>query len=228
LNTKGKQTIHLDGGNANLTMGGNGAEADIGLRNAKGRQTVHIDGGEGNLSIGGASADGDIVVLDHKGLQTIHLDGGEGNATLGGNGHDGDIMLTTSNGVTRVELEAHSGALRAMNKSGDTTVEIIGDSGEIRVKGKAVKAADYVFADGYDLAPLPDVARFISANGHLPGVPRGSDLEAAGVPLTRFTMQLLEKIEELTLHAIEQDRRIAVLEEALSDGRQQRKARRHS
>ncbi len=36
-----------------------------------------------------------------------------------------------------------------------------------------------------------------------------------GVGVTEIAMQLLEKVEELTLHAIEQDKRIAELERKL-------------
>ena len=218
MDTK-RGNLDLGGGGSqgDITLGGNTAQGDLTLTNAKGKQTVHIDGGEGNISIGGATADGDITLLDHAGKQTIHLDGGEGNATLGGNGHDGDIMLTTSNGVTRVELEAHGGNIRAMNASGEITVELDGEAGEIRMKGKALKAADYVFAPDYPLAPLSVVEQFISANRHLPGITKGDELERDGVSVGDLTMKLLEKIEELTLHAIEQEKRIEALEARLAE-----------
>ncbi len=125
-------------------------------------------------------------------------------------------MLTTSDGKLRVELEAHSGAVRAFDKAGHLTVEINGEAGEISVRGKSIKAADYVFADGYHLTPLAQVERFIAANGHLPGVPKGETMEKDGISLNQFTMTLLEKIEELTLHTIAQDRRIATLEKKLA------------
>ncbi len=176
---------------------------------------MHLDGGEGNVTVGGHGTDGDMILRDHSGLGTIHLDGGEGNVTLGGNGHDGDVIMKTSAAVTRIELEAHNGNIRANDKNGKTTVEIIGGTGEIKVKGKKLKGADHVFADDYALAPLGEVATFVAANRHLPGIAPAKAMQADGVGMTALAMQLLEKVEELTLHAIAQDKRIADLERKL-------------
>ena len=123
--------------------------------------------------------------------------------------------MTTSSGVCRIELEAHDGNIRANNAQGETTVEIIGGSGEIKVKGDNVKGADHVFAADYDLVPLAQVEEFISANRHLPGVAPAATMRTEGVGMSQLAMQLLEKVEELTLHAIKQDRRIAALERKL-------------
>ena len=70
-------------------------------------------------------------------------------------------------------------------------------------------------AHGYRLAPLADVAAFIAANRHLPGIAPAEEMRRDGVGVTEIAMQLLEKVEELTLHAIEQDKRIAELERKL-------------
>ena len=99
-----------------------------------------------------------------------------------------------------------------MNAAGQTTVEISGDEGAVMVRGRKLKAADYVLAADYDLPALDSVARFIRKNGHLPGLPAGRVVESEGVDLASFAMQLLAKIEELTLYAMKQDERIASLE----------------
>ena len=123
--------------------------------------------------------------------------------------------MKTSAAVTRIELEAHNGNIRANDKSGKTTVEIIGGTGEIKVKGKKLKGADHVFADDYALAPLSDVAAFVAANRHLPGIAPAKVMRDDGIGMTELAMQLLEKVEELTLHAIAQETRIADLERKL-------------
>jgi hypothetical protein len=72
--------------------------------------------------------------------------------------------------------------------------------------------SDYVFAKGYHLSPLSEVERAITSLGHLPGVPSAVDVQEKGVKLGQMESVLLAKIEELTLHQIEQEKRISALE----------------
>lgn len=80
-----------------------------------------------------------------------------------------------------------------------------------------VVVPDYVFTSNYDLKPLEFVEDFINENHHLPGIPSSASVEAAGgkIPIGDSYRGLLEKIEELTLYTIEQDKRIAALEKLL-------------
>jgi len=71
---------------------------------------------------------------------------------------------------------------------------------------------DYVFEKNYELMPLNEVKRFIQKEGHLPNVPSAEKIEADGLNLGEMNALLLEKIEELTLHLIEQEQRIQKLE----------------
>ena len=64
--------------------------------------------------------------------------------------------------------------------------------------------ADYVFEADYDLMPLEYVARHIRDHGHLPGVASGAEMKANGIGVSRMQTLLLEKIEELALHVIDQ------------------------
>lgn len=66
--------------------------------------------------------------------------------------------------------------------------------------------ADYVFAKDYQLLPLQDVENFINANGHLPNVPSAKQVETDGIELGNISKIQQEKIEELTLYIIEQNK----------------------
>lgn len=77
--------------------------------------------------------------------------------------------------------------------------------------------ADYVFESDYDLMPLGEVEQYIQSNGHLPGIPSAAEVEADGIDLAAMDSRLLEKIEELTLHLIDANKRIAELESKLND-----------
>ena len=60
--------------------------------------------------------------------------------------------------------------------------------------------------------PLESVERFVMKLKHLPEVPSAAALKSEGKDLASMNLRLLKKVEELTLHAIEQDKRIKALE----------------
>ena len=82
-------------------------------------------------------------------------------------------------------------------------------NGEIRAEGLRLRPtqwADYVFADGYRLASLSEVGRYIKQNNHLPGMPPAAEVEKKGIDVGDNQAALLKKIEELTLYAIAQEK----------------------
>ncbi|MDX2418705.1 MAG: hypothetical protein QNK19_14690 [Xanthomonadales bacterium] len=77
--------------------------------------------------------------------------------------------------------------------------------------------ADYVFSPTYDLKSIEYVEEYIQRHSHLPGVPSESAILAGGgkISLGDSYRVLLEKIEELTLYTIEQNKRISELEKTI-------------
>ncbi|RQO69381.1 hypothetical protein DBR43_14945 [Pedobacter sp. KBW06] len=67
---------------------------------------------------------------------------------------------------------------------------------------------DYVFAKSYKLPALAETEKFINENGHLPGIPMASEVKSNGIDLGEMNAKLLQKIEELTLHLIRQQKEI--------------------
>ncbi|MFP9100045.1 hypothetical protein ACLI09_13430 [Flavobacterium sp. RHBU_24] len=76
---------------------------------------------------------------------------------------------------------------------------------EVRV---ATTWADYVFEKGYKLPSLLEVEKYIADNGHLPNVPSAKTIEADGIEVGNMAKIQQEKIEELTLYAIQQQKQI--------------------
>lgn len=68
--------------------------------------------------------------------------------------------------------------------------------------------ADYVFNKNYQLKPLSEVEEFININGHLPNVPSAKEVKEKGLELGTMATIQQEKIEELTLYAIQQQKEI--------------------
>ena len=71
--------------------------------------------------------------------------------------------------------------------------------------------ADFVFDEKYKLPKLNDVERFIKANKHLPDVPSADEIQKNGAKLAELTTKMMQKIEELTLYIIQQEKEIEIL-----------------
>jgi len=72
------------------------------------------------------------------------------------------------------------------------------------VKVTLTDAADWVFEEDYNLRPLEEVASFIKENKHLPEIPSAEEFRQQDMKVSEMTNKLLQKIEELTLYAIDQ------------------------
>lgn len=70
-----------------------------------------------------------------------------------------------------------------------------------------------MFQSEYQLKTLKQLDTYIKTNGHLPNVPKAAEVSEQGIALGEMNKILLEKIEELTLYIIQQDKRIEQLEQ---------------
>ncbi|MEE1899617.1 hypothetical protein V1389_14810 [Flavobacterium rakeshii] len=84
---------------------------------------------------------------------------------------------------------------------------ILTEKVKVAVSGTA-NWADYVFADNYNLMPLNEVEAFTKENKHLPNVPSAEEMVTEGLDVAQMDAKLLEKIEELTLYLIEQNKKL--------------------
>jgi len=73
--------------------------------------------------------------------------------------------------------------------------------------------ADFVFEPEYELRPLKSVEEHISRHGHLPEIPSANEIRKNGIGLGEASRLLLQKVEELTLYAIEQKKEIDSLKQ---------------
>ncbi len=73
--------------------------------------------------------------------------------------------------------------------------------------------SDYVFADNYELMPLAKVEEYINENKHLPAIPSATEVVKDGIDVATMDAKLLQKIEELTLYVIKQQKQIDELQQ---------------
>lgn len=121
------------------------------------------------------------------------------------NGQNGNVGIgTTNTGTHRLAVEGSIGARK--------------------VKVEASGWSDFVFEKDYQLKSLQEVEKYISENKHLPEIPSAEEVKQDGIDLGQMDAKLLQKIEELTLYLIEQNKqnqaqqaRIEKLEKELKD-----------
>ncbi|MES2765448.1 MAG: hypothetical protein V4642_06260 [Bacteroidota bacterium] len=86
---------------------------------------------------------------------------------------------------------------------------------EVIVSTEKADWPDYVFKSDYKLAPLSEIEQHIKQTGHLPGIPSEAEVAEKGVNVGELQAKLLQKIEELTLYSIEQQKLIKAMQERL-------------
>lgn len=114
---------------------------------------------------------------------------------------NGQVAISTASGVPAM---AAGFALSVEGK-------IMADEVQVSLRSEW---PDYVFATGYNLPDLRATEAYIQANQHLPGIPSAAEIKSqGGVELGEMNRLLLEKVEELTLLLIEQQKQIDALKQ---------------
>lgn len=77
--------------------------------------------------------------------------------------------------------------------------------------------SDFVFKKEYNLPTLQEVEKHINEKGHLENIPNEEEVLKNGINLGEMNAKLLQKIEELTLYVIEQNKRLDKVEKENAD-----------
>jgi|GEM_PF-4619008 len=80
-----------------------------------------------------------------------------------------------------------------------------------KVKVTLEDAADWVFEEDYELRSLEEVEEHITKYKHLPDMPSAEEFRENDLDVAEMDNRLLQKIEELTLYLIEQNKDIQLL-----------------
>ncbi|TXJ99283.1 hypothetical protein FQ019_17915 [Flagellimonas aequoris] len=109
------------------------------------------------------------------------------------------------------------------SKINPTFVNDVSTTGDFISGGTTLTVPDFVFQkyyngfsnldDTYRFKSLKEVEAFVKENNHLPGIRSAYEIKASGkYRLTESSLAQLEKIEELFLHTIEQEKKIEKLQ----------------
>jgi len=97
------------------------------------------------------------------------------------------------------------------------TLSVNGTIWAKEVKVTMTDAADWVFEDDYELKSLEEVETFINENKHLPDIPSADEFREQDMNVAEMNNKLLQKIEELTLYLIEQNKEIELLKRKMQE-----------
>jgi len=184
----------------------------------------------GNVGIGVANpttkldvngqARADYLIIDPQNNASgeggeLQLKGTTGNTNWQIDNLNGDVRMHAGGGEWFVMNTAGKLSLSAGKTfPGNYKLYVRGGILSERVKVAVYNSAewsDYVFAEDYKLKSLNEVERFVKKNKHLPNVPSAAIMVKHGNDLGKTDAILLEKIEELFLHTIEQQKQIEQL-----------------
>ena len=95
-------------------------------------------------------------------------------------------------------------------------ISVNGKIESTEIKVTTSPTADFVFEEDYDLPTLKSIEKHIKEKRHLPEIASAKEMEKNGVNVGYFQIQLLQKIEELTLYTIEQEKKLKTQEDKIN------------
>jgi len=132
------------------------------------------------------------------------------------NGTANTVAMFTSNtslgnsDIVDYPIPQFVGVFTTVQPAPNYSFAVKGDALFTRIVVKNYSAwPDYVFDNDYKLTPLAEVERYINEHKHLSGLPSASDIKKDGIDVAVNQGVLLQKIEELTLYIIEQNKKTA-------------------
>ncbi len=193
--------------------------------NASERMTIKSNG---NIGIGNSSPQhkldiisSDFVVSKFSrsgggGGASMQIDNASGNGSwrlgVGSNNHFG-IYKSSETSFGQQLIIQGNGNIGIGTNSPDSKLTVAGKIHAQEVKVTVNAGADFVFNEDYNLPSLESLHKFIKTNKHLPEIASEREMQENGLYLAEMNIKLLQKIEELTLYAINQEKRIKLLEQ---------------
>ena len=221
------QTWDVAGNEANFFVRDATSGSTLPFRIEPGAPTnaIVIDGADGEVGMGTNAPTASLHVRHTDGTASVLVE--EANGTTAGRvmmklKNNGGVFFQLENtvGNTWTVAQENLAPNRFLINSGGTPDFALDTSGNLIIEGTLTTGSstvypDYVFQPDYNLMPLAEVEKFIVENGHLPKIPKAEEVAVTGLNISEMQVALLEKVEELTLYTLEQQKTIDALQERL-------------
>ncbi|WP_348736886.1 hypothetical protein [Tenacibaculum sp. 190524A02b] len=225
-----KMVIKPTSGNVGIGTGSYSPESNLQIGHSTTNGLIMLGGGKGYSSIGSTRSDGGLVL--GKNIYSRYLDAtdnliarvgkessyGFAGIKIGQNGlidffgkkgkvYPDKIANSTENIKMRINTDGRIG-IGTIN-TGKHRLAVEGSIGAREIKVEAFPNwSDFVFEEEYKLPTLKEVENHISKKGHLKDIPSAKEVKENGFFLGEMDAKLLQKIEELTLYTINQEKQL--------------------
>ncbi|BFP41893.1 hypothetical protein FGF1_27380 [Flavobacteriaceae bacterium GF1] len=217
IETRNSQDILFNSNNGSsrlMTIKGDGSGIGIGTSNPTSNFDVYkFDG----------SSHARIYTNQHNGIAKLEIAGGVASFGPSYSGwslyhsfnHTGkDLYVRYGQSGNPNFVFKDEGALGiGTTSTGSHKLAVEGSIGAREIKVQASGWSDFVFHDDYKLATLQEVEAHIQEKGHLQDIPSAQEVMENGIQLGEMNAKLLQKIEELMLYTIAQQKEIQKLKE---------------
>ncbi|MGP1994272.1 malectin domain-containing carbohydrate-binding protein [Zobellia laminariae] len=171
--------------------------------------TVNVSDGVLNIYHSALAVDGGVGHAKISALEILGINAANTNPGTGsGSGDSASLWSKTGSNISYESGNVGIGTEAISNY-------MLAVDGKVRsreVKVDVDNWPDYVFNKNHNLPTLEEVKTHIEQKGHLINIPTAKEVEASGIELGEMNRLLLEKIEELTLYLIENNRKVQELE----------------
>ncbi|WP_299245082.1 hypothetical protein [uncultured Aquimarina sp.] len=204
IETRDTQDISFNSNNGNsklMTIKGDGSGIGIGTTNPSGKLEILKNADLSNA-----------ITLPNSGL-IIRADNNGSDASLrfGVDNTNLKAVIQTQQTTTATKFDLlinpFGGHVGIGTTTPDAKLAVNGTIHSKEVKVDLVGWPDYVFENNYNLATLKEVEKHIAEKGHLENIPSAETVAENGIQLGEMNAKLLQKIEELTLYMIEQNKK---------------------
>lgn len=173
----------------------------------------------GNVGIGTLSPTRKLDVDQYNGAIQVRVGRSGSNPGVADFGADGNGLHYWVGGYDGLGQEeffiGSNGNVGIGTGQPDAKLTVKGDihTREVRVDMSGAVGPDFVFESDYNLRTLEETEQYIKTHKHLPEIQSAEDMDVNGFELKEMNLKLLQKVEELTLYLIEQNKEIKTQKE---------------
>jgi|GEM_PF-2474457 len=183
----------------------------VGIQKSNPREVLHIsnaftfhDGGNDIISFGYSPSSGGLDLNPSGYASEIRMDPSSGRLSFG-------VSALVSTGPVSTLHITKEGRVGIGTSSPDHLLTVAGRVHARSIECTVNAGADFVFEKDYALMPLDELDAFVTQHKHLPEIAPAKVMEEEGICIEEMNIRLLQKVEELTLYTIQQQKEIDAL-----------------